>query len=242
MIASTCKKSLPMLLILAVAVALSLCSFTAPAAHADTPALAAASAKTLAAAPAKGQVKAAKSTASKTITVTAAKDATASHYQFALSTSKSTKGIVKKAVSTKPSCKFTSLAEGKTFYAFVRTIATVDGKKVYGSWSQPKAVKVKTHPFVGKWTLCKMDQNGEVTGASGLERLKKIGLTVKLNMEKNRKATLNVFGDVMKGTWSAKTETKGTAIMEGEKIKVTYNAKTKRLSLSQPGAALIFKK
>lgn len=84
------------------------------------------------------------STKKATMSVTWKKDSTASGYQVVIAkNSKFTSGkvtatITKNTTTTKT---FTKLSKGKKYYVKVRAYKTIDGKKVYGSYS---AVKTKT--------------------------------------------------------------------------------------------------
>lgn len=83
-------------------------------------------------------------TSKKTITVTW-KKVSASGYQIQYSTSskfKKAKSVTVKG-SKKISKKISKLKKGKKYYVRVRAYKTVNGKKVYGSWSTKKSITVK---------------------------------------------------------------------------------------------------
>ena len=63
-------------------------------------------------------------------------------YQVVYSTKKS-KGFKSAGVTTKLTLTKKKLKSKKTYYFKVRAYKTIDGKKVYGSYSKPKKVKVK---------------------------------------------------------------------------------------------------
>ncbi len=95
--------------------------------------------------PKKTTLSSAKSNKKKCITVKWKKNSTASGYQISVATNKKfTKS--KKTVTAKKSAKTTTikkLKSKKTYYVRVRAYRTVKGKKIYGSWSSLKKVKVK---------------------------------------------------------------------------------------------------
>lgn len=96
--------------------------------------------------PKKQTVSSVKSPSKKKLKFTWKKDSTVSGYQIQYSTSsKFTKSKTKTAaVSKKNTSKTISkLTSGKKYYVRVRAYKTIDGKKIYGSWSSVKSVKVK---------------------------------------------------------------------------------------------------
>lgn len=90
-------------------------------------------------------ISSAKSPSYRKLKVSWKKDKTVSGYQVQYSTSKSfskdKKTITVKKSST--SKTITTSKSNKTYYVRVRAYKTIDGKKVYGSWSKVKSVKVK---------------------------------------------------------------------------------------------------
>lgn len=91
--------------------------------------------------PAKAALSSVKNSASKTATVKWEKVSGASGYEIYRATSKNGKyqkvTTVKKGGTT--SYKNTKLKKGKTYYYKVRAYRTVNGKKVYGAYSEVKA-------------------------------------------------------------------------------------------------------
>ena len=74
------------------------------------------------------------------------KDKTVSGYRIAYSYSKNFKSSVKTVMvkkNTKIAATLTKLKKGKTLYVKVRAYKTVGGKRIYGSYSTPKKVKIK---------------------------------------------------------------------------------------------------
>lgn len=95
--------------------------------------------------PTKVAISSVKNSGAKTVAVKWKKVSGASGYEIYSATSKNGKykkvATVKKGGTT--SCKNTKLKKGKTYYYKVRAYCTVNGKKVYGKYSEVKSVKVK---------------------------------------------------------------------------------------------------
>ena len=77
------------------------------------------------------------------VTKKSGKTAAVSGYQIVCATNKSfTKGVVKTTAGSKALSKtVTGLKKGKTYYVKVRAYKTVNGKKIYGTYS--KALKCR---------------------------------------------------------------------------------------------------
>ena len=69
----------------------------------------------------------------------------ASGYELQYATKSNFKsGVSKKDISSKKtSVTYTKLKKGKTYYVRMRAYVKVNGKKVYGSWSSKKSIKIK---------------------------------------------------------------------------------------------------
>jgi hypothetical protein len=95
--------------------------------------------------PAKTTVKSVKSSKAKKATITWSKVTGADGYEVYQATSKSGTYSKVKTVTKGSTVSYTkgSLKSGKTYYYKVRAYKTIDGKKVYGSYSAVKSVKVK---------------------------------------------------------------------------------------------------
>ena len=96
--------------------------------------------------PKKVSLSSVKSTAKKKATVKWSKQSGVTGYEILLATnskfSKGKKVVTVKGASAK-SKTVTKLKSKKTYYVKVRSYKTIDGKKVYGSYSKVKKVKVK---------------------------------------------------------------------------------------------------
>lgn len=82
----------------------------------------------------------------KKVKLTWKKDKTVSGYRIAYSYSKNFKSSVKTVMvkkNTKIAATLTKLKKGNTLYVKVRAYKTVGGKRIYGSYSTPKKVKIK---------------------------------------------------------------------------------------------------
>lgn len=84
-------------------------------------------------------------TSKKSITVKWKKVSGVTGYQVQYSTNSSFKNAKSATVkgASKTSKKISGLKKGKKYYVRVRAYKTVNGKKVYGSWSAKKSIKVK---------------------------------------------------------------------------------------------------
>jgi hypothetical protein len=79
---------------------------------------------------------------SKKLTVSWKKHSAASGYQVAYSKKKSS-GFKNAPATSKASKTVTKLKKGTRYYVKVRAYKTIDGKKVYGAWSNVKSAKTK---------------------------------------------------------------------------------------------------
>ncbi len=95
--------------------------------------------------PSKPSLASVKNTSGKKMVVKWKKVKGVSGYELQYATSSNfKKGLVKKNISSgKTSATYTKLKKGKTYYVRMRSYVNVNGKKVYGSWSAKKSVKIK---------------------------------------------------------------------------------------------------
>lgn len=87
-------------------------------------------------------LKSVKNTASKKAKVNYTKSAEANGYQIQYATKKNFSGK-KTTTSKKTSTTLKSLKKGKKYYVRVRAYRILDGKKIYGNWSNTKNIKIK---------------------------------------------------------------------------------------------------
>ncbi len=90
----------------------------------------------------KAKIATVKSDSKRCVKITWNKVKTAKGYQIKYSTKKNMTGA-KTVTSSALSKKITKLKSGKKYYFKVRAYKSVDGSRVYGSWSSVKSVKVK---------------------------------------------------------------------------------------------------
>ena len=90
-------------------------------------------------------IKSVKSSSRKKLKVAWKKDSTISGYQVQYSTTKNFKKDKKSVTVSKKSTSKTikTAKSGKKYYVRIRAYKNINGKKVYGSWSKTKSVKVK---------------------------------------------------------------------------------------------------
>ena len=94
--------------------------------------------------------------------------------------------------------------------------------------------------FTGTWDLVEMSQGDQVTGSDELETLKSLGLEVYVNLNDDGTSALVLFGEVINGTWEAKSTTEGTITMEGQQV--SMKIADSKLTFEQEGAKLTFQK
>ena len=89
-------------------------------------------------------IKKAKASGKKTMLITWKKDKTISGYQVMLSTKKNfKKPEISKYIKAKLTKKKITGLKSKTWYVRIRSYKKVQGKKLYGTWSKAKRVKIK---------------------------------------------------------------------------------------------------
>ena len=95
--------------------------------------------------PAQMKIKSAKNSAKGTITLkwAAAKSGTGYEVQYGLKKNFKGAKTIDIAKRTKKSAKIKGLKKGKNYYVRLRAYVKIDGKKVYGEWSEASKVKVK---------------------------------------------------------------------------------------------------
>ena len=121
------------------------------------------------------------------------------------------------------------------FCAVVATMAVV----LAGCGNNAQAIK---DAYVGDWQITGMVENGQETTSEDLELMRSYGLDVTLNLSEDGKATLNLFGSDMTGTWEASSTTSGKMTLNEEAVDMTL--KDGKLTFSQGNAdtSLTFEK
>ena len=91
---------------------------------------------------------------------------------------------------------------------------------------QSAKTSTRNSPLAGSWILVK--GNDKDLKASNISLMRSLGLNVTLTLKKNGKANLNLFGDVSKCTWKAKSRSKGTLTLNRSGAKLSLaNGKLK---------------
>lgn len=94
--------------------------------------------------------------------------------------------------------------------------------------------------FIGTWEIVEMEEDGETTEADDLALMKEMGLNITLVLEKDEKATLNIFDETKDGTWKAKDASSCSITFDGESVDAVLA--DGKLTLEQDGARLVFEK
>lgn len=201
---------------------------------------------TSASALAKAKITSMKSYKAGTVKVKAAKVAGASGYQFRIALNKGLSMGVKSKTTTARSFVFKKCAQGYKYYAKVRAYKVVNGKKVFGPWSDIKGARIMSG---GKVSVCKSRMAGtwEMVSGTGVsaatvKQAKAKGLTYKAIVKGNKlyiyqvykgKRTLQANGAY---TLNVKSKTRAIAKQSGyynltlnvakSKLTITENSKT----------------
>lgn len=94
---------------------------------------------------------------------------------------------------------------------------------------------------VGDWKMISMEQGGVSTDLSQLEA---VGITGMLKLTDDKKATLEIAGQTLSGTWEAKGDN-GVALtfeFEGESSTAEGTITDGKLTLEQDGEKMVFEK
>lgn len=93
--------------------------------------------------PIKAKISSAKSNAAGKATIKVGSVKGAKGYQYKIALDKKLTKSAKTKTTTKRTYTFSSLKQGKKYYAKVRAYKVANGKKIWGNWSNAKAVTVK---------------------------------------------------------------------------------------------------
>ena len=102
-----------------------------------------------------------------------------------------------------------------------------------GGADDPKAA------FIGSWTLAELSGENSAS-AEDIELMKSLGITVDMTLNEDGTGSLDLFGEVMDGEWSATSATQATLTLKGEAVDLTLA--DDKLSMTQDGAEMIFVK
>ena len=101
------------------------------------------------------------------------------------------------------------------------------------------AAKPDPTPFVGSWELCEMESDGEVTSSDDLEQIRNLlGIFVYLDLNEDGTLALDVFGEMLDGTWEPTGATTAAGTFNGQDCEITLA--DGRLTLAQEGASMTF--
>lgn len=90
---------------------------------------------------------------------------------------------------------------------------------------------------VGSWKLVSFETGGQSTDLSQLEQM---GMTGILTLTEDKKASLDLFGETMSGTWEADGDSGVALTFEGTTQKGTIASG--KMTLEQDGDKLVFEK
>ena len=93
----------------------------------------------------------------------------------------------------------------------------------------------KTRDLTGKYELIDMKANDNAISQSDIEKMKKLGLTVTLEMREDGTGTLNMFGEKKKLTYNEKKIT-----VEGDSADYTFE--DEKLTFKENGEEMVFER
>ena len=98
----------------------------------------------------------------------------------------------------------------------------------------------KKESFAGTWNLEEYVVDGQPASKDELEALKAIGLEIFVNLNEDGTASLVLFGEVIDGTWEAKSATEGTIVFSGKTDDMKID--NSKLKFEKDGASMVFSK
>ena len=105
--------------------------------------------------------------------------------------------------------------------------------------AEPNAEADLGAAFKGSWELVSMVQEGEETSEEDMQAMKEFGYCVYLDLNEDGTATLDMFGEIVTGTWEAKEQDSATLSMGGDPAKIRLADGL--LVMSQSDSSLTFK-
>lgn len=94
--------------------------------------------------------------------------------------------------------------------------------------------------FQGTWKVCSIEGEDEGATDEDIAMLEDLGLIVLLNLNEDKSASLDVFGDIEEGTWEAKSATECSVTIDGDTI--TGTLADGKLTLADDYASMTFVK
>lgn len=105
--------------------------------------------------------------------------------------------------------------------------------------AEPSAEADLGADFKGSWELVSMVQEGEETSEEDMQAMKEFGYCVYLDLNEDGTAALDMFGEIVTGTWEAKEQDSATLSMGGDPAKIRLADGL--LVMSQSDSSLTFK-
>lgn len=94
--------------------------------------------------------------------------------------------------------------------------------------------------FVGNWKVTAVDDSSGSLAQEDLELMEAFGLSIVLTLNEDGTCTMNMMGEQMSGTWSAKSATECDVTIDGSAVTAMLNGT--ELSMEQDGSKLVFTK
>ena len=94
--------------------------------------------------------------------------------------------------------------------------------------------------FVGSWKLSAVESSTEPASEEDVAFLEEMGMSCSITLNEDKTASLDLFGDVLNGTWEAKDATNATITAEGESLEMMLA--DGKLSLDLEGDKMVFVK
>ncbi|MBR3690654.1 MAG: hypothetical protein IKL97_06105 [Eggerthellaceae bacterium] len=94
--------------------------------------------------------------------------------------------------------------------------------------------------FAGDWKLSGMEDASGVTSEEDIAMLEAFGMTIKLSLADDKSAKLDLAGEVMTGTWEAKSATECAVTLDGETVTATLS--DDKLVMKDGESSMTFKK
>ena len=108
-----------------------------------------------------------------------------------------------------------------------------------GNGGSQAASSADPTPFVGTWELYEMESDGEVTSNEDVATLKDfLGISVYADIAEDGTLELDVFGEILTGTWEATGDGVASATLEGQDI--TLSIVDDKLVIDQSGSSMTF--
>ena len=86
--------------------------------------------------------------------------------------------------------------------------------------------QAQTNPadnFVGTWEVSGMVSDGQPYSADDLQAMKDMGMNIILTLNEDGSATIDMFGEILNGSWDCASETDGTLTFEGDSVSITVS-------------------